>query len=89
MAGLRVAAVMAFFALAGAVAAGELAQTRNPGTFMPKIDTAQAWTCQPRRTCGRIRSCDEAYWYLYNCSWGVRLDGDDDGVPCETICGRR
>lgn len=51
----------------------------------PKL--AQSWSCVPRKTCGRIGSCDEAYWYLANCTWGSRLDGDGDGVPCETICG--
>ena len=48
---------------------------------------AQSWSCQPRKTCGKIRSCDEALWYLYNCSWGGRLDGDSDGAPCENLCG--
>ena len=47
---------------------------------------AASWSCSPRKTCGRIRSCDEAYWYYFNCSWGGRLDGDNDGVPCESIC---
>jgi hypothetical protein len=49
--------------------------------------TAQSFSCQPRKTCGKIRSCDEATWYLYNCNWGSRLDGDSDGAPCETLCG--
>ena len=48
---------------------------------------AQSWSCSPRKTCGRIGSCAEAVWYLENCSWGYRLDGDSDGVPCESICG--
>ncbi|HTN63994.1 MAG TPA: excalibur calcium-binding domain-containing protein [Devosia sp.] len=51
------------------------------------VRTAQSWSCQPRKTCGKIRSCDEAVWYLYNCNWGSRLDGDSDGAPCESLCG--
>jgi Excalibur calcium-binding domain len=47
---------------------------------------AQSWTCQPRRTCSQIQSCEEAQWYLSNCSWGGRLDRDNDGIPCESIC---
>ncbi|TIU12347.1 MAG: excalibur calcium-binding domain-containing protein, partial [Mesorhizobium sp.] len=31
-------------------------------------------------------SCDEAQWYLHNCSWGRKLDRDGDGVACETLC---
>lgn len=50
------------------------------------LTIAQSYSCQPRKTCGRIGSCQEARWYLQNCSWGGRLDGDSDGVPCESIC---
>lgn len=54
--------------------------------FAPS-DVAQTWSCQPRKTCGKIRSCDEAIFYLQNCSWGGRLDADSDGSPCENLCG--
>lgn len=58
----------------------------NPLIYQAR-DTAQSWSCQPRKTCGKIGSCEEAEFYLYNCSWGGKLDGDDDGAPCETLCG--
>ena len=48
--------------------------------------TAQSLSCTPRKTCKRVESCEAAYWYLGNCSWGYRLDGDSDGVPCESLC---
>lgn len=42
--------------------------------------------CSGKRTCGEMDSCAEANFYLDQC--GVsRLDGDGDGVPCESICG--
>jgi SH3-like domain-containing protein len=42
--------------------------------------------CSGKRTCGEMNSCAEANFYLDEC--GVsRLDGDGDGVPCESICG--
>lgn len=42
--------------------------------------------CGGKRTCGEMNSCAEANFYLDQC--GVsRLDGDGDGVPCESICG--
>lgn len=42
--------------------------------------------CGSKWKCGQMNSCDEAYHYLNDC--GVsRLDGDGDGVPCESICG--
>ena len=46
----------------------------------------QNWSCSPRRTCSQIGSCDEARWYLQNCPWGGKLDRDNDGIPCESIC---
>lgn len=47
---------------------------------------AQSYSCEPRRTCSQISSCDEANWYLANCSWGGKLDRDKDGIPCESLC---
>ncbi|MER9910888.1 excalibur calcium-binding domain-containing protein [Mesorhizobium sp. M0050] len=44
------------------------------------------YSCEPRRYCSQINSCDEAQWYLHNCSWGPKLDRDSDGVACETLC---
>lgn len=58
----------------------------SPDPSIYTVDVAQV-SCQPRRTCGQIGSCEEARWYLYNCSWGGRLDGDSDGAPCEQLCG--
>lgn len=56
----------------------------NPAIY--RVEVAQL-SCQPRKTCSKIHSCEEARWYLYNCSWGGRLDGDSDGSPCEQLCG--
>lgn len=44
------------------------------------------YSCEPRRYCSQIGSCDEAQWYLQNCSWGGKLDRDGDGVACERLC---
>ncbi|WP_352784157.1 excalibur calcium-binding domain-containing protein [Mesorhizobium sp. M0643] len=33
-----------------------------------------------------MSSCDEASWYLANCSWGRKLDRDKDGIACESQC---
>jgi len=43
-------------------------------------------SCGTKRKCGEMASCAEARFYLEQC--GVkRLDGDGDGVPCESLCG--
>lgn len=44
------------------------------------------YSCAPRRYCSQISSCQEAQWYLHNCSWGRKLDRDGDGIACETLC---
>ena len=48
---------------------------------------AQSWSCTPRRLCTQITTCEEARYYLEQCSWGYKLDGDSDGIPCEKLCG--
>lgn len=72
-------------ALVIGLASGGGMSPANPDVFRP-VETAQSWSCQPRKTCGKIGSCEEAEYYLYNCSWGGKLDGDSDGAPCETLC---
>jgi micrococcal nuclease len=44
-----------------------------------------SWTCDCSKTCPNMSSCDEAYFQLNNCRCSIR-DGDNDGVPCESIC---
>lgn len=47
--------------------------------------TQSGFTCAGKRYCKQMVSCDEARYYLEVC--GVyRLDRDNDGVPCESIC---
>jgi len=42
-------------------------------------------SCGGKWKCGQMDSCAEAYHYLNECGLG-RLDRDNDGVPCESIC---
>lgn len=54
---------------------GRLVQDRN----------ARGFTCGSKRFCGQMNSCEEAMFYLRKC--GVRrLDRDNDGIPCESLC---
>lgn len=44
--------------------------------------------CGSKRHCSEMSSCDEARHYLTQC--GIRtLDGNADGVPCESLCKPR
>lgn len=43
------------------------------------------FSCGSKRYCNQMSSCEEAYFYLKQCGLG-RLDGDGEGVPCESLC---
>lgn len=56
-----------------------------PQIEAPKKADGAGFACEGKRFCREMNSCDEAKFYLNQC--GVnRLDGDNDGVPCEKIC---
>jgi len=40
------------------------------------------YKCDGRTYCSEMTSCAEATFFLKNCP-GVKMDGDNDGVPCE------
>lgn len=47
--------------------------------------SGSGFTCAGKRYCREMTSCEEAKFYLTQC--GVSsLDGNKDGVPCETLC---
>ncbi|WP_033053075.1 MULTISPECIES: excalibur calcium-binding domain-containing protein [unclassified Pseudomonas] len=53
-----------------------------------KVMTAQKpvaarFKCDGRKRCSQMTSCAEAKNFLQNCP-GMEMDGDDDGIPCET-----
>lgn len=61
----------------------------TPTTVAPTVATQNnisgGYSCGSKTKCGEMASCAEAMYYLNTC--GVsRLDGDKDGVPCETLC---
>lgn len=52
----------------------------------PILKTDTEFNCALRKTtCAQMVSCQEAKFYLNLCGIS-RLDGDKDGLPCETIC---
>ncbi|RWB54359.1 MAG: thermonuclease family protein [Mesorhizobium sp.] len=50
------------------------------------VSQSGGYSCEQRRYCSQISSCDEAQWYRHSCSWGRKLDWDGDGVACESLC---
>ena len=49
------------------------------------VPTELAGRCGAKRTGAEMTACEEARFYLTQCGLS-RLDGDKDGVPCETLC---
>jgi endonuclease YncB( thermonuclease family) len=43
-------------------------------------------SCGSKRYCKEMTSCEEARFYLTQCSLS-HLDKDGDGIPCEKLCG--
>jgi hypothetical protein len=51
---------------------------------VPAAAPAQSavFRCDGRTYCSQMTSCEEATFFLRNCP-GVKMDGNNDGVPCE------
>ena len=48
-----------------------------------ETSTTVAFACDGRIYCNQMTSCAEATYFLKNCP-GTKMDGDNDGVPCES-----
>jgi len=58
-----------------------------PSRSVPPAATAptpvtSTFRCDGRTHCSQMTSCAEATWFLNNCP-GTKLDGNNDGIPCE------
>lgn len=51
------------------------------GKGSPRVPT----DCGSKNYCREMSSCEEAIAYLHHCGLNT-LDGDSDGVPCESLC---
>jgi excalibur calcium-binding domain-containing protein len=46
-------------------------------------ESASAFTCDGRTRCSQMTSCAEATYFIEHCP-NTKMDGDNDGVPCES-----
>jgi hypothetical protein len=69
-----------------AVAVSHTSQSARDST---RVETAVevSYKCDGRTRCSEMTSCEEASFFLQNCP-GVKMDGDQDGLPCEDRCGK-
>ena len=56
-----------------------------PASSAPAATASGGFSCAGKRYCREMTSCEEAKFYLAQCGVGS-LDGNRDGVPCETLC---
>jgi cold shock CspA family protein len=55
---------------------------------LPRVVPLSQLRCDGRTHCSQMTSCAEATYFLENCP-GVKMDGDNDGVPCEErLCNK-
>jgi hypothetical protein len=55
---------------------------RAPRTAETVAAERPNYHCDGRTRCPQMTSCEEATFFLRNCP-GAKMDGDQDGVPCE------
>lgn len=48
-----------------------------------EVESKPRFQCEGKRFCSEMTSCEEATFYLKNCP-NVEIDGDRDGIPCES-----
>ena len=66
----------------------DIAQPRVAPTAQRDAEPTNQFACDGRIHCSQMTSCAEATYFLRNCP-GVKMDGDNDGIPCEQQwCGQ-
>ena len=78
-----VAGLAADRAVPAATPAAPIARAAPPPRVERWPAPPTAYRCDGRTRCSQMTSCDEARHFLTHCP-GVQMDGDRDGVPCET-----
>lgn len=53
----------------------------QPSSAPPKRPK-RTYSCDGRTHCSQMTSCEEATYFLRNCP-GTKMDGNNDGIPCE------
>lgn len=57
----------------------------KPQSTQSTVNTTPNSDCGYKQTCSDMSNCQEAEFYLNSCGLST-LDGDGDGIPCETLC---
>ena len=60
----------------------ELPESSTPDIPATPPSPVAQYKCDGRTYCSQMTSCEEATYFLRSCP-GVKMDGNNDGVPCE------
>ncbi|EXI66015.1 MAG: Excalibur calcium-binding domain protein [Candidatus Accumulibacter adjunctus] len=60
----------------------DIASRGGSGALSADSTASVQFRCDGRTHCSQMTSCAEATYFLRNCP-GTRMDGNNDGVPCE------
>lgn len=61
----------------------EVSEAARPLPLERSPASAATFRCDGRIYCSQMASCAEATYFLRNCP-GTKMDGNNDGVPCES-----
>jgi len=64
---------------------GELKAATQAQTTTTSQSSTTFGACGTKATCSQMTSCEEAKYFLNTCGV-IKLDGDSDGTPCESLC---
>jgi hypothetical protein len=53
-----------------------------PASQMGAMESASSFKCDGRTHCSQMTSCAEATYFIEHCP-NTKMDGNNDGVPCE------
>jgi cold shock CspA family protein len=59
------------------------AERTLPLETTPQPQPASRYSCDGRTMCSQMKSCEEATYFIRNCP-NTKMDGNNDGVPCES-----
>lgn len=52
------------------------------GTPATVISASAEFSCDGRKHCSQMTSCEEATYFIQHCP-NTKMDGNNDGIPCE------
>ena len=58
-------------------------EPEDPADIDIRSSGRSKFTCDGRAYCSQMKSCDEAKYFVEHCP-NVKMDGNHDGVPCES-----